>query len=313
MIDRATLVRLHSLGDVVLAQPAASALAESGTVRFVTSGEFVPVVERMPGRIEPAGIPRDGRLGRLATLLRDPKAGVVVDLQGGPAVRLAMFPRRPAGRFAMDRAGRRRVLSGSGRMPLRSMDFAAAAGVDAPDSPLLERRGWPSDGVFEAGIVAGGRWQQKSIPDGILAETARILHDLHGARITILGGTGDSASAGMISRGLGGRPHLNLTGSGGVEELISAIERLHILVSPDSGPAHIAAALGVPVLVVFTSTSPALGFWPEGFPGAFMAEGVGCRPCHRHGGSSCSRGIDACRRRLVPWEIAERGMELSGR
>jgi heptosyltransferase-2 len=193
------------------------------------------------------------------------------------------------------------------------MDFAAAAGVDAPDSPVLERRGWPTDGVLEVGIVAGGRWPMKSIPDGTLAETSSILHDLHGARITIFGGAGDSASARAISHGLGDRPHLNRTGSGGIEELLYGIERLHILISPDSGPAHIAAALGVPVLVVFTSTSPALGFWPDGFPGAFMAEGVGCRPCHRHGGSSCSQGTSDCRRRLVPWEMAERAMELTGR
>jgi ADP-heptose:LPS heptosyltransferase len=313
MDDRVTLVRLHSLGDIVLAQPAATALAASWTVRFVTSEPYIPVVERMPGGIEPSGIPRNRRLATLSRLLRDPCAGRVLDLQGSLTVRLAMFPALPVGRFFTDRATRRKVLSGNGAMPLRSRDFATAAGVDAPHAPVLERRASPADGVLEVGMVVGGRWPMKSIPDGILAETARLLHDLYGARITLLGGAADSSRAVAVSAAQGGRPHRNRTGTGGVDGLIGDIERLHVLVSPDSGPAHVAAALGVPVLVLFTSTSPALGFWPDGFPGTFLAKGVDCRPCHRHGGSSCPSGGEDCRRRLIPWEIAERTMERVGR
>jgi len=91
-----------------------------------------------------------------------------------------------------------------------------------------------------------------------------------------------------------------------VAGLLDALEGLALLVSPDSGPAH-AAALGVPVLVVFTSTSPALGFWEEG---TGWGPAAACSPCHRHGGLACRRGGEACRRSILPAEVREAAVRL---
>jgi len=52
--------------------------------------------------------------------------------------------------------------------------------------------------------------------------------------------------------------------------------------------------------VVFTSTSPALGFWPaEGSYGPSAP----CSPCHRHGGAGCRLGHEDCRDSLLPLDI----------
>jgi len=312
MTDGVTLVRLHSLGDVVLAQPCATALAALGPVRFATSGEYVPVVARMPGGVVPFAVPRAARQRTLSGLLRDPSAGRVIDLQGGLRTVAAMFPGRPSARFVTDRRARRRVLSGTGSMPYRADDFAAVAGLGAQGPPVLARRSMPSPGVRRIGIVLGGRWPMKSIPEGVAAETARLLHDLYGAEVVLLGAAADRGSAAAVSGAMMGRPHVDRVGSGGVEGLLSDIESLSGLVSPDSGPAHLAAALGVPLLVVFTSTSPALGFWPEGYPGACAADGISCRPCHRHGGRSCRTGGAECRGGLVPRSMADGIAEQAG-
>jgi heptosyltransferase-2 len=150
----------------------------------------------------------------------------------------------------------------------------------------------------------------KAIPPGVITELARLFCDTEGADVFLLGDSEDTSLAGHIVEDCGYRSVKNVAGEGGIARLISRIEGFDLLVSPDSGPAHIASALGVPVLVVFTSTSPALGFWPQGFKGSFMVDSVPCRPCHRHGGKECPAGDQRCRRLIVPREVFEEAMCL---
>lgn len=304
------VIRLHSMGDVILAHPAAARLSRTGPVHFVTSEEYRPVVERMTGDIIPAVPEGDAGVPGLRRLLARIDPSGVVDLQNSVATRLATAGFRVTGRFRMDRNRRRRVLKGTEEsMPLRTDDFIAAAGFGGTGEPELERIR-PAPDRLRVGIVAGGRWPLKSIPRGVVSESARLFHDLYGADVLITGGPGDSREvSSAASEAL--RPGVDTyAGEEGVRGLIEAVEGLSLLVSPDSGPGHLAEAMGVPVLVVFTSTSPSLGFWPQDRRGNFTAGRLECRPCHRHGGSECARGDQACRRGILPLDLVREAMEL---
>ena len=110
--------------------------------------------------------------------------------------------------------------------------------------------------VYFAGLDCSGRWYIKSIPSAVISETSRILADLHGAGLVLLGGAEDKRILKTTAESAG-RENIDVyCGEEGIEGLINTIEALDLLISPDSGPAHLASALGVPVLVVFTSTSP---------------------------------------------------------
>ncbi len=309
--NSAAVLRLHSLGDVVLAQPAASALSKRCTTYFVTSEQYLPVVSRMKGNIHPVPFGVNSGPFALRKVLDSISPDVIIDLQNNITTKIASAGKPVKGRFRMDRKKRKRVMEyREDIMPLRSSDFLRCAGFEMDMDPVLNRIESTDHEGLRIGIVAGGRWYLKSIPPSVISEVSRILIDIWGADITLLGGAEDRK---LIKRTLESVGRSNVTaysGEGGVEGLIEIIESMDILISPDSGPAHLAAALDIPVLLIFTSTSPSLGFWKMGRIGNYMVSEAVCRPCHRHGGKSCPKGTEICRKGLLPYHLAEKAMEL---
>ncbi len=304
--EASAVVRLHSLGDVVLCQPAASLLAKTVEVRFLVSSGYFPVVERFGPGVVPVGIPARGTASAIRRALSSFQPLRIVDLQGSLTTMLGTWP-RSVSRFRMDRRRRDRVLRGEESMPLRYEDFCRTAGFPASPPPVLERRCGPAE-TFSVGLVCGGRWRLKSIPEAVISELARLFCDLDRARVTLIGGPEDSGAVGRAAAGACRSGIGRYCGEGGVAGLLDVLERQHLVVTPDSGPAHAARALGIPTLVVFTSTSTKLGFWSsEGTIGPFTP----CSPCHRHGGLRCHRGNEECRRSILPLEVYRAGRALA--
>jgi len=92
---------------------------------------------------------------------------------------------------------------------------------------------------------------------------------------------------------------LDLTGRTSLRELVALLARARALVANDSGAAHIAAAVGTPVLSIFGPTVPEMGYTPRGAL-LRVAEppALDCRPCHRHGPPRCPRGHFRCMREI---------------
>jgi len=300
------LVRLHSLGDVVLASGTAVAMSQNGKVSFASRAAYEPIIERIPGNIE--AIPLSGGWQELRRVAKN--YSTIVDLQNNLTTRLA-FAGKNVKRFHFSRRLRRKVLLGAGNtLPWRAEEYLRTWSPGADPFPVLARHASPVQDKFTVGIVAGGRWPMKAVPTGVVTELARLFTDIEGAQVLIMGDSEDSAIAEHIVEQCGYRDVRTIAGEGGISQLISRIERLDLLISPDSGPAHIAMALGVPVQVIFTSTSPALGFWREDFSGAYMVEPIPCRPCHRHGGRKCAAGDEQCRNMIVPRDVFQEAMCL---
>ena len=99
----------------------------------------------------------------------------------------------------------------------------------------------------------------------------------------LFGGPNDVAMANQIELAFGDRPGmvLNLAGKTGLRELMALLKLCRVLLTNDTGPMHVAAALGTPVVVTFGSTSPALT--GPGLPGDprnhFLSARVPCSPC----------------------------------
>jgi len=109
-------------------------------------------------------------------------------------------------------------------------------------------------------------------------------------RWILLGGPGDvdlaRSIARMVEQGLGGYPPgnapLNLAGKSTLRELAGLLRCCQAVLSNDTGPSHLAAALGTRVIVPFGSTSPELT--APGLPGdpqhRFLRKIVQCSPCY---------------------------------
>jgi len=98
-----------------------------------------------------------------------------------------------------------------------------------------------------------------------------------GARIVVLGGPGETDIAAGIEQHLSGRC-CNLAGTTTLRELMALIRRCNFLVTNDSGPMHVAAALGVPLVAIFGSTDHATTS-PYTDRAAIVRADVDCAPC----------------------------------
>lgn len=84
---------------------------------------------------------------------------------------------------------------------------------------------------------------------------------------------------------------LNLVGKTSLRELMAVISLSKGVVSCDSSPVHIANALGIPALSVYTATSPDYGFYP--LIGDYVKPELYCSPCSPNP-KVCRTGTQAC-------------------
>ncbi|MHC4179243.1 MAG: glycosyltransferase family 9 protein [Planctomycetota bacterium] len=125
----------------------------------------------------------------------------------------------------------------------------------------------------------------------------------HGVRVVLVGGRQDRIIAEEILDGRVWPGVADWTGRLGVVELAALLEQADVLVGVDSGPAHLAAAVGTPVVVMFSGTNSPLQWQPCGEQVTVIRHEVGCQPCHRE---RCPRAGHPCMKLLRPrWVAAE--------
>lgn len=81
--------------------------------------------------------------------------------------------------------------------------------------------------------------------------------DCTGGSVVIAGTAAESGLGALVARGIGDAA-LDLTGATSLPELAALIELCSVVVANDSGGAHLAAALGCPVVTIFGQTDPAI-------------------------------------------------------
>ena len=126
------------------------------------------------------------------------------------------------------------------------------------------------------------------------------------ARIIFIGAAAERDGAERIIQQMKRRGAINLAGETGMDELIGALDACDMLISNDTGPAHVAAALGRPTLTIFGPTNE-FETAPRG-PRAELirAEGVECARCMLR---DCP--IDhRCMTRIAPSDVFERALKL---
>lgn len=92
----------------------------------------------------------------------------------------------------------------------------------------------------------------------------------------------NKADAGVVDEvvAAGNGMAINLAGKTGLKELASLIARSQFLISNDTGPMHIAAALGIPVFAIFGPANP-IRTGPYGQIHTIIQEQLDCIPCYR--------------------------------
>lgn len=126
----------------------------------------------------------------------------------------------------------------------------------------------------------------------------------HGLTCVLVGSGADAqqvheAQAAAGGSGLALLDHLTLG------ELGALVQQASVLVCNNSGPAHLAAAVGTPVVDLYALTNPQHTPWQV--PSRLLYHDVPCRNCLR---SVCPQGHHACLREVAPAAVAAAVMEL---
>ena len=309
------VLRLDRIGDVLMALPALADLRRAlpkARIRLAVgrwseeAAAMAPVDEVLVWSAPWAGRRGEGAEGALA-LARKARAlsarppDVAIDLQGD--VRAAFLMRLTAARARVGYANtggrswlthvvpldetiswveqnRRAVEMVAG--PRRAGAAAHVTADPAAAKALLDREGGavlrPLVGIHPSGGRTIKQW-----PVERWREVARRLQENLGATVVVTGGPGDAALTRALAEGLP-RPVIDLAGRLSVAETMAVIGALDVFLSPDTGPMHMACAMGTPSVAVFGPSaaerysSAALSPQPERH--VVMRRELWCAPCN---------------------------------
>jgi ADP-heptose:LPS heptosyltransferase len=303
---RILAVRLRALGDVVLTTPALRALKRGhpeAELEVVTDPRYAALLEWLPevSRVWP--LERSSLSSwRLAARLRARRYDWALDFFGNPrsATLVRMSGARATAGF--DLRGRRHAYRirvprdapapGGGRehasaAPLRLALVAGAVpdGEPArlslpPDVREQGARRLRAAGVSRparaVGLVAAGTWATKTWPVSHAALLARRLLEAE-RDVVLVTGPGEEAVAATVMRFA---PGTKMLPPADVPGLAGMIAHLEAVVGTDSGPRHLAAALGVPTFAWFGPTHPET-WQPPGDLHGYWRTSLPCAGCDR--------------------------------
>jgi lipopolysaccharide heptosyltransferase II len=131
------------------------------------------------------------------------------------------------------------------------------------------------------GIHASGGREVKQWEPARFAELASRLAASHAARIVLTGSAGDRAVVDRLKAALpSGIDAIDLAGDLDLVTLAAVLERMAVFVTGDTGPMHLAAAVGTPVVAVFGPSDPAR-WGPLASAARIVSIELPCSPCNR--------------------------------
>jgi heptosyltransferase-1 len=327
---RIALIKPSALGDVVHALPVLSALRHrfpAARITWVVNAAYEPLLAGHPDLDATLpfarGALREGVFTaaryslRFADELRRRRFDLVIDLQGllrtGLMCAATGAPRKVgfanaregATRFytdrvavpdadrthAVDRYWRVSEYLGAGTAPKRFVVPLRPAEVAAAERDLAPLpRPWLA-------LAVGSRWVTKCWPPAHFAALADRAQAAFGGSVLFVGTADDTPLSLEVARSLRG-PSRDFTGKTSLPRLAALLSLSDVVVANDTGPLHLAAALGRPCVAPYTCTRAAL-HGPYGAAGGGVETAVAC------GGSylkRCPHGM-VCMADLTPAKL----------
>lgn len=200
----------------------------------------------------------------------------------------------------------------------RQLDLVATVGAGTRDERLSLRvpepaRARVADRLRRIGIGEGDPWavvhpgatapSRRYAPEGFAAAASGLVRD-HGWRVVFTGGRSERALVESIRAAMA-EPSCSLAGELDLAELAALIERAPVLIANNTGPVHVAAAVGTPVVDLYALTNPQHTPW--GVASRVLNRPVPCAPCYK---SVCPEGHHDCLRGVAPADVVRAALDL---
>ncbi len=284
---RIALIKPSSLGDIVHSLPVLTALRRrfpTAHIAWVVNRTYEPLLRGHPDLdatfpfdrgASKAGWPRAlTAYGRWAAALLRQRFDLVIDLQGllrsalmaaasGATRRVGLSTAREGAAFAYTdvvRVADPGTVHAVDRYWLVAEALGAGGGPKEFRAPVAEtERAWAREMLRPFPrpwlvLGVGARWLTKRWPPGHFAELARRAQRRFGGTAVFVGGGDETPLAAAAAAGLDD-PRCDLTGRTTLPQLAAVLSLADAMLANDTGPLHLAAALGRPVVAPYTCTS----------------------------------------------------------
>lgn len=200
----------------------------------------------------------------------------------------------------------------------RQLDLVATVGFYPQDERLSffvtePARRCAEEFLLRAGLQPSRPWI--TIHPGVSAPSRQYPPELYAraaARLALDDGlqivfTGAASEVELVEyiRGRMGAPSLSVAGQMNLEELGGLLQLSPLLLSNNTGPVHLAAAVGTPVVDLYALTNPQHTPW--GVPNRVLYHDVPCKFCYK---SVCPEGHHHCLRLVTPDQVASAVVDL---
>ncbi|MFA5043432.1 MAG: glycosyltransferase family 9 protein [Kiritimatiellia bacterium] len=318
---RVLVVKLSSLGDLFHALPAVHCLKAGlqAKVDWVVHPAYRELVACFADVDRVIPFTRDIRSGALmgdARALRAESYDLIVDLQGilksALVARLARGGRRIGPSF--HREGARlfyRTVAGARNKDRHAveenLDVVRHLGLPVlpPVFPLkfpMQLMGEPEPRVA---LIPFSRWPSKNWPASSFIQVGRDLQEHANASIFLIGGDAEAAACAEMAKEFKGRV-INLAGKLSLPQLGGVLQAMNLAITNDSGPMHMAAGIGIPVLAVFGPTDKKRT-GPYGGLHRVMTGNLRCQPCFS---KHCRFRDGSCLRTVTPEGVTTLALEM---
>lgn len=277
--ERILVVRLSSLGDVVFTLPAVASLRQAlpdARIDWVVERRWYPLLEGNPGLSDIIVLDRgsSGSFAFVAWKLRTAHYTTAIDFQGlyksallarlsGAQERIGFnrrFAREPAAALFYTR----RIAPAGAHMVEQYMSLAKVAGAAnsqyrfplrvRPAAEALLAKKLAAEGLEKFFVISpGGGWRSKCWPPQRFGELHRQITRKTGLRGVVSFGPGEREIAEAVRQAAGTPAPAVLDID--MAELMALLRRARLLVAADSGPLHLAVALGTPVVGLYGPTT----------------------------------------------------------
>lgn len=293
-MDKILIVKMSALGDVVMTLPAVSALRRKypeAEIDWVVEPPSAGILEGnrdinrvlVSPRHRVEGLARRGRLFQAWRMfkaykneLRSVDYDVVLDLQGLFKSGVQVVMARASRKVGFDRTREKSYVVLNEKIPpydperhalLRYLDAAVYLGADWPESlpehyyqvlPEAEKEAAELLGSGQSPYVVlnpGAKWLTKRWPQSHWEQLASRLARETDYRLVITGGNGDIRAGRGIAEAAG-ETAIDLCGKTSLPVLAAVLAGARAVVTADTGPMHLAAAVGARGVAIFGPTKP---------------------------------------------------------
>ena len=299
--QRILLIRLSSLGDIVLTTPVIHAVRahySDAHIAMLTGKQSADVLRENPHLDEIITFDRfakdkdTGEMLRTARVLRGRKFTLAIDLQRKFRTEVLMYFSGAAERVGKGRLCTVRAPEQSNKHAtahyfdlLRAVEIPAldqklemflAASERADATQRFDTAGVTPTGL-KVGFFPGAGWKLREwMPERFAAIGDRLVQNFN-AEVLIFGGQKESELVHTVAKLMDTRA-VPFAGNLQIRELAACIEKCDLFLTNDTGPMHIAAAVGTPTVSLFGPGNH-IRFQPLGAMHQTIRHDVPCNPC----------------------------------